>query len=171
MNTLSSERLEFRPFHLDCVKEVLEKFTRANAEEFICPFTPKNEEEERTFLLGVIATNESGKTDNRFVYRKSDNAFLGTIGLMDLDRDIPEIGLWIAPEYQGNGYGSETYARMLDHARDEYRVIHLAHHTLRKNSASVALAEKFGGTIVTSDTRMALGVEEPSDSYYVPVPL
>lgn len=143
-----SERLKFSPFHLENVEEVFQKFVRANERYFVNAHMPKTLEDERAFLESEVKRQEEHAILSRFVYEKETGEFMGTVGLAFHEHG-PEIGLWLAPEYQGRGYGSEAYAAMLDWLSANFpEVTEVTHRTLAENSASIALAEKFQGRIV-----------------------
>lgn len=57
-----------------------------------------------------------------------------------------EIASWLAPEAQGEGYGTETAALLLDYAFDERRLHRVRARALDTNTASQRLLEKLGFT-------------------------
>jgi len=97
-----TERLRLVPFHTENVADVYGKFVRANVDRFVNYHIPTDLEDERNFLESQIQNEFHKKMLCRFVYDIATDEFLGTIGLnFQEEGKNPEIGLWIAPEFQG----------------------------------------------------------------------
>ncbi len=131
---ITTERLRLVPFHTENVAEVYGKFVRANVDRFVNYNIPADIQAEKIFLEGQIQKEFYKKALSRFIYTTSVNEFLGTIGLHFHDTDGPEIGLWLAPEFQGRGYGSEAYAAILKWMHETYpQYQSVMHRCLEKN--------------------------------------
>ncbi|WP_435365165.1 GNAT family N-acetyltransferase [Haloarchaeobius sp. DYHT-AS-18] len=67
----------------------------------------------------------------------------GMIILFDVDdrRGKAEIGIWVAPDYQGNGYGTEAAALVVDHAFQQRRLHRVLARVLTTNDASARIWE------------------------------
>ncbi|WP_439027869.1 GNAT family N-acetyltransferase [Haloarchaeobius sp. DT45] len=72
----------------------------------------------------------------------------GMVILFDIDdrRGKAEIGIWLAPEYHGNGYGTEAAALVVDHAFGQRRLHRVLARVLTTNDASAGIWEKLGFT-------------------------
>ncbi|WP_435319822.1 GNAT family N-acetyltransferase [Haloarchaeobius sp. TZWSO28] len=77
-----------------------------------------------------------------------DDEPAGMIILFDIDdrRGKAEIGIWVAPDYQGNGYGTEAAALVVDHAFQQRRLHRVLARVLTTNDASARIWEKLGFT-------------------------
>lgn len=87
-----TERLLLKPFHLENLSEIHEKFCRANSEFLINERNPCSLEEERDFLICEIEKHRVGKSLNNFVYRRSDEAFMGVACISEANGSSPELG-------------------------------------------------------------------------------
>ena len=86
------------------------------------------------------ASDQSGGDDPR------DDEIAGTIGLHDVHERAGncEIGLWLAPEYHGRGYGTEASRLLTDFAFRELRMHRVQARVLDTNDASRRIWEKLG---------------------------
>ena len=81
------------------------------------------------------------------VERKSDNVPVGVCGLVMRDSlPGPDIGFAFLPEYERMGYGYESGAAIVDHARNVHGFSELFAITTVDNEASGLLLEKLGFT-------------------------
>ena len=90
------------------------------------------------------------------VERRSDKVPVGICGLVKrASLPGPDIGFAFLPEFERMGYGYESAAAIVEHARDVHRMSELFAITTKDNVASGLLLEKLGfvdaGTIPTDD--------------------
>ena len=71
---------------------------------------------------------------------------VGFVFLSGLDphRDHAEIGCWIAPREQGNGYGTEAAALCLDHAFDDRGLHKVLARVFEHNDTPIHVLEQLG---------------------------
>lgn len=71
---------------------------------------------------------------------------LGFCALFDLDTDSGrgEVGAWLAPDAEGQGYATEALALLIDYAFDERRLHRLNAGRLATNDRSAALLDRLG---------------------------
>lgn len=71
---------------------------------------------------------------------------VGFVFLFDIDqsRDHAEIGYWIAPDEQGNGYATEAAALCLEHAFDDRGLHKVLARVFEHNDASMRVLETLG---------------------------
>ena len=76
----------------------------------------------------------------------ADGEAVGTIGLKDIDHHTGncEIGLWLASEFHGRGYGTEASRLLTDYAFRELRMHRVLARVLATNGASAGIWEKLG---------------------------
>jgi|AntDeeMetagen134_2_1112570.scaffolds.fasta_scaffold00976_4 RimJ/RimL family protein N-acetyltransferase len=74
-----------------------------------------------------------------------DPELVGSIGL-DVDERpaTGEVGLWIAPEYWGEGYGTEASRVLVDYAFDERNLHRVTAAAMETNEGSKRIWEKLG---------------------------
>lgn len=75
-----------------------------------------------------------------------DGETTGVVGLHHISgtHGHGEIGYWLAPEYHGNGYGSDAAATMTTYAFEERRLRTVKARVFEFNDASAALLESIG---------------------------
>ena len=102
---------------------------------------PFNGRQEREYFEERISSDE---TVNLLICEGDEPA--GTIGLSDIDQisGSCEIGLWLAPEYHGRGYGTEASRLLTAYAFDELRMHRVQARVLSHNTASHRIWEKLG---------------------------
>ncbi len=75
---------------------------------------------------------------------------IGMIDLFDLDphHQRAGIGILIHPEWQGNNYGNDALATLIDYCNQQLHLHQLYANILSENTASIALFKKHGFTEV-----------------------
>lgn len=103
--------------------------------------TPINAAQEREYYDEVVSSDEAVN----LVVCDGEEA-VGTIGLMDLDHrnGTAEIGLFLAPEYHGRGFGTEASELVTGYAFGELRLHRVLARVLAGNEASMRVWEKLG---------------------------
>jgi len=121
---------------------------------------PLNAEQEREYFeervsnddeinLAICRDGEAQRTsDQSSGQRPRDTEIVGTIGLHDLEQRAGhcEVGLWLAPEFHGRGYGTEASRLVTDFAFRELRMHRVMARVLATNPASARVWEKLGFT-------------------------
>jgi RimJ/RimL family protein N-acetyltransferase len=102
---------------------------------------PINAEQEREYFEEQISDREDLN-----LAICADGEITGTVGLHDLDQRAGncEIGLWLAPEFHGEGYGTEASRLLTDYAFRELRMHRVTARVLATNPASARIWEKLG---------------------------
>ncbi|WP_132058305.1 GNAT family N-acetyltransferase [Halorussus amylolyticus] len=102
---------------------------------------PINAEQEREYFEERISSDE-----DVHLLVCADGEATGSIGLYDIDHRMGhcEIGLWLAAEYHGRGYGTEASRLVTDYAFRELRMHRVMARVLAHNDASRRIWEKLG---------------------------
>lgn len=103
---------------------------------------------DRSFVnLAICSTDETADeaTDDG-VYRRRGGEMMGAISLHNIMKEAgsAELGLWLAPEFQGNGYGTEASRLMTRYAFDELRLHRIQACVLATSEPSHRVWEKLG---------------------------
>ncbi len=82
----------------------------------------------------------------RAICAKKGGTFLGAIGLNNIVREHAkgEIGFWLMPEHQGNGYIGEALPVILEHGFGPLGLHRIAAEVEPENQASAKVLRKFG---------------------------
>ncbi len=79
------------------------------------------------------------------VVEKDSNEIIGTVGLWNsAPWPEPELGYWLVPAFQGQGYGSEAGKAVLQFARLQLKLPSLVSYIDARNQPSISLAERLG---------------------------
>lgn len=85
---------------------------------YMFPTVAKDMSETREVVQRFI---EQRKNNTDYVFAitlKTNDEFIGLVGLHDLKNEIPELGIWTKIEAHGNHYGREAIGGLIEYARD-----------------------------------------------------
>lgn len=151
---IETSRCILVPFSLDIwvdIHEFHEEFCHANQDFYVLPHLPTYDEEV-AFLKGSIEKIRVGEEFENFILERETNSLIGAWGLRILESGELNIGIWIRVSEHGKGYASEVYAALIEWARGNTSSTFLKHSVHPANTASVKLAEKFGGELQEEKT-------------------
>lgn len=136
------------------LKPINEKYAQVIFEEFTDEITlymyPKPSESIdgiMEFILSSINDLENGTSLQLVALKKANLEFVGCIGLHNIDKDTPELGLWIKKSAQGNAYGLEAISALIAWAKSKINYEYLRYPVDKRNSASRRIPERNGGVI------------------------
>jgi RimJ/RimL family protein N-acetyltransferase len=103
---------------------------------------PISDHEEREWIQSL------GEEDGVSFVVYADGAPVGNIGLTDRNDQsgTAEIGFWVAPDEQGNGYGREACELVVGYGFDQLRLAKITAEAYAFNDASRGLLESVGFT-------------------------
>jgi RimJ/RimL family protein N-acetyltransferase len=104
---------------------------------------PLNGPQERTFFEDVVCDDETVH-----VLVVADTEPVGMVGLDPIDWGArrAELGYWVAPDAQGQGYGTEAVTLLVDYAFDQLGLHRIAARVFAFNDPSARLLERVGFT-------------------------
>lgn len=141
---LRGDRVNLRTVERDDVDFVHEhKNTPEVHRSFIWPY-PENREEVEEFLL---EGQDDGDVKLMMTVADADGdpERVGAIGLGVDERPAKgDLGIWVAPEYWGEGYGTEASERLVEYAFDERNLHRVTARALETNTGSQRIWEKLG---------------------------
>ncbi|MGQ0742442.1 MAG: GNAT family N-acetyltransferase [Alphaproteobacteria bacterium] len=140
---LESERLLLRPPREDDIKAlvVLANNYAVTKNTISMPF-PYGIGDARSFLRRAKEGRALGKEYQFSIIRKSDLAFIGSIGVQP-EREF-EMGYWIGEPFWGQGYATEAARRVARFAFEELRATKISASWYDDNPASGRVLEKLG---------------------------
>ena len=145
MICISTTRLCLRPFSEQDAPETLAAITEGLT-RFMDWEPPSSPEEFFHVWRAWIPAMEAG-SEFYFVIRAASE-LIGLAGLHRLNEGQPELGIWIKETAQGQGYGYEAIAALMEWAAHKFGQSAFIWPVACENAASRALAEKLGGTLV-----------------------
>lgn len=102
---------------------------------------PQNLESENEFIEEVVSNENS---INLLICKKKEPK--GIISLNDQEKEgkIGELGIWIHPEFHGNGYGTEAAKQLTDHAFTQLNYHKIYARAQKQNEPSISIWKKLG---------------------------
>lgn len=143
-----SERLYYILFHKAdiTVKEVFERNKNLNQEttQYVS-FSPyETMKEAKDFVESNKEEYNNGDAASYAIFKKETDEWIGTTGLeIDWERKKAESGVFLYPEFWGNGYGTERGHTILELAFTEYNIDIWYSRTHIENTASQNSIEKY----------------------------
>ena len=78
---------------------------------------------------------------------KSNDDFIGLVGLHNLKNEVPELGIWTKLESHGNHYGREAIGGLIDYAH-VLKIKKLYYPVDRRNISSKKIPLFYGGKLI-----------------------
>ena len=100
--------------------------------------------------------------ENRFDWMAVERETGRKIGVFGLVRDggTAEVNYILSPDARHRGYAREAVERLMQYARERWQVERILAEIHRDNKASVALAERLGFTVLSSEGEFIIYVVE-----------
>lgn len=109
---LEGEKVELRTIEEEDLEFLRDGVNHPDVRVHMGNRTPQNLENERDFFEEQVCSDDSID-----LLICQDEEPMGIISLMMNDTEkIGEIGIWLHPDYHGNGYGTEASELIIDHA-------------------------------------------------------
>ena len=143
---LETDRLILRPFTLDDAPDVhrlvSDKAVAATTMSFPHPYEEGMAE---AWITANLEQCENGEKVLFAMIRKADDAFIGSISLMDIQpAHQAEFGWFVGVPYWNNGYCTEAGQALLAYAFDQLGLIRVHARHLSRNPSSGRVMQKLG---------------------------
>ena len=135
----------------------LARFALADAPEVFACITPEvtrwmswdppSSEAFGTRAVALAAADPQVET-NFVVRRRDTDECLGVVAAERLGDDLPELGIWLKVESQGQGYGREAVEALLNWASATSGKPGFIYPVAVENTASRRIAERLGGSVI-----------------------
>lgn len=167
---LETTRVLLIPIHAGFTSVMFETFN-ARVTRYMHPKPSDTVEEMGRFVRDSVVGLTAGTNLQMVILSRPDEAFLGCIGLHELDRPDPEMGLWLKEAAQGHGLGREAASALIAWARAQNRFTCIRYPVDRRNLASRKIPACHGGVIVKEFRAISgSGVELDLVEYRIPLP-
>lgn len=138
------DRVFLKPISFEDSKDVFENFTET-VTKYMYPQPNKDLGATQIFIESCMKNALYGIEKVFTIRNKTDNTFIGVVGLHNLKTDCPEIGIWTSEKSFGNKYGQEAVELLIDMAKlAGYKKI--LYPVDERNIPSRKIPESFGGT-------------------------
>ena len=165
---IESERVRLLPIHAGFTTAMFETFN-ARVTRYMHPKPSDTVEDMAQFVSDSVAGLAAGTNLQMVILSRPDEQFLGCIGLHELDRPDPEMGIWLTEAAQGRGLGREASSALIAWARAQGRFACIRYPVDRRNVASRKIPAAHGGVVVRARRATSLGgAELDLVEYHIP---
>ncbi|MFJ8067035.1 GNAT family N-acetyltransferase [Psychrobacillus sp. NPDC096426] len=144
----TSERLLFRLYTQDDFDFLYDMLSDPEMVRYIGNGDTRDQEGTQAFLEWIYSHYEmNSEYGLKVIVRKEDNVPVGHAGIVPQKvngKDELEIGYWIAKEYWGNGYASESAKALLHRGVNQLGIDRMISLIQQENEASKKVADKIG---------------------------
>lgn len=137
---LRGDQVELRPIEDDDAPFLAGGLNDPSVRPTLAQVDPLDEESERAWI------EEAREGDQIHLLITADEVPVGTVGLAAVSPvwGSAELGYWVAPSHQGQGYATDAVATMATYAFEERRLHRLRARVVVPNPASERVLEKVG---------------------------
>ncbi|WP_181686175.1 GNAT family N-acetyltransferase [Halorhabdus salina] len=137
---LRGDRVTLRPIEAEDASFLAETINHPDVWPMLSAYAPKNTDEEQAWIETI------GDSEDVHLLICADGDPVGTIGLNQLNDvwGIAELGYYIHPDEQGNGYATDATARIVRYSFDARRLEKVYANVLAGNEASRRVLESVG---------------------------
>ena len=148
MNALiETERLILKPISYEYTENIFMKFTQ-EITKYMYPKPAENIEETRAFIEQSLKGLENGNNLQMVILNKIKNEFIGCIGLHNIEKIDPELGIWIKKSSYNNGYGLEAINGLIIWTNENVKFEYLKYPVDKNNTSSKKIPERNNGKIM-----------------------
>lgn len=148
MNVLiETERLIIKPISYEYTDIIFKEFTQ-EITKYMAPKPAENIEETKAFIEQSLKGLESGINLQMVIVNKARNEFIGCIGLHDINKNDPELGIWLKKSSHNNGFGIEAMDSLINWANENIKFNYLKYPVDKRNISSMKIPEKYNGKIM-----------------------
>jgi len=144
---IESERLLLVPISLKFKKEIFKEFTE-EITVLMNPPSPKNISEVEDFIKKSEKGLKRGDNFQLVILKKDTEEFLGCVGLHNIDKKNPEVGIWVKKSAHGKGYGRESVVAVKKWADKKLDYEYITYPVVKENYPSRKIPESLNGKII-----------------------
>jgi RimJ/RimL family protein N-acetyltransferase len=156
---IKTERLLLKPISYDFTDDIFNEFTQ-EITKYMFPKPAKSKDETREFIENSLKGLKDGTNLQMVIVNKINNEFIGCIGLHNIDKIDPELGIWIKKSSHNNGYGIEAMDGLIKWANENIKYEYLKYPVDKRNKPSKKIPEKYYGKIMKEYKSIGLGGNE-----------
>lgn len=138
---LEGQEINLSTVEMEDVDFLRDGVNHPDVREWTSHTRPLNVEQEKEFVGEIVSDDDS---INLMITR--DGYPKGIISITDEDDEgkIGQIGIWLHPEFHGEGYGTEAAELLVDHAFNQLNYHKLYARAQKQNTPSISVWEKLG---------------------------
>jgi len=165
---VETERLLLVPVSMKYKEEIFREFQEP-VTQYVYSKPPEKIEETEKFIEGAHKATKEGSDLTMAILNKNSGEFLGCSGIHDLNKDNPEMGVWIKKDSHGQKIGREAVTGLKQWADINLAFDHVTFTVAAQNIASRKIAESLGGYVGKEyDKTMLSGRTYHMVEYWIP---
>lgn len=162
---IQTERLSLIPVSLEFAKQMLDELTE-EITKYLSFYPPKSLEEENEFIKKSRKEMENGESVVLAIFDKSNKEYFGNIGLTEINKKTPEMGIWLRKSAHGKKIGREAAIGLKDWAFKNLELEYILYAMDVNNIASKKIAESLGGKFIKTEKRTFPSGKVTLDHFY-----
>ena len=167
---IETERLILRPITMKDKEDILQNFTD-EITKYMYPSAPKGMYEVENYINSSLKGLKENSNLQLIARKKSNDEFIGCVGLHNTTSEIPELGIWIKKDSFGKKLGREAITAITEWAKTNLKVKYITYPVDKENIPSKKIPLSLDGKLIkeyeekTPDGRI-LNIQE----YYIEMP-
>lgn len=137
---LEGDEVNMRTVEEEDIEFIRDTYNLPQVRTYLTPDKPANLKQERDFFENVISQDDE---INLAICQDEEMKGLFTM-TPTRDEGVVRLSLWVHPDYQGNGYGTEASELAIDYAFNELRYHKALARTTESNRGSQRVWEELG---------------------------
>lgn len=143
---LETEHLKLVPISSKYRDDIFKEFT-SDVTVHMFPQPTNNIKDTENFIEESLKKMWKGENLQLVAVDKTSGEFLGCMGLHNIHKPDPEMGLWLKKSVHGKGYGKEAMKVIKEWADGNIGYEYIRYPVVKINVASRRIAESLGGKV------------------------
>jgi len=156
---IETKRLILKPISYEYTNDIFKEFTQ-EITIYMAPKPAINIEETKVFIEHSLKGLEDGNNLQMVILNKINNEFIGCIGLHEINKNDPELGIWLKKSSHNNGYGLEAINGLINWINENIKFEYLKYPVDKRNISSRKIPEKCNGKIMKEYKSIGMGGNE-----------
>jgi ribosomal-protein-alanine N-acetyltransferase len=141
---IETQRLQLKPCHIEDILQVHQLWTNEQIRYYLFDNRIISLAEAQTFIADSLSNFEQYGYGIWLVFLQKHNHLVGFAGFLGTEEAVPSLIYGIAPDFWGNGYGTESAQAVLCYALEKLSLPKVIADVDEPNLASVRVLQKLG---------------------------
>lgn len=140
---ITSRRLILSEINYDYKKDIFKEFT-PNVAKYLVPQPSSNIKDTVKFITDGMENNRKGIDLELVILNKRNRNFIGCIGLHEINKNNPYLGIWLKESAWGYGYAKEALSTLINWAKLNFMFREIIYSVFEDNIPSIKIIENLG---------------------------
>lgn len=150
---ITTDRIRLVPVTEEFAKNIFEEFT-SEVTTYMHPKAPSTIADTLDFIKRSQEALAKKERLMVAILHIKTNEFLGGAGIVNINTNTPELGIWIKKSAHGHKYGREAVKGLKEWAEEHLTYEYLTYPVDKRNIPSRKIAESLGGIIAKEYTKI-----------------